>query len=109
MSIIQTDKIDFIGTDKASNSVILTISDHLDWNDSESHLLLLQEKLNSYLTFCESGEIYEVYPQARGNALIIEIVGEHPLSQEGSDFLEQVKEIIRENGNIELCFRHFTD
>ena len=65
MSVEQTDKIDFIGSDKESNSIILTISDHLDWEDSERHLLLLQEKLNNYLAFCESGEILEVYPQAK--------------------------------------------
>ena len=37
MSIEQTDVVDFIGTDKATGLVILTISDHLDWSDEHEH------------------------------------------------------------------------
>jgi len=104
MSIDQAGKIDFIGTDEKSNSVILTISDHLDWDDSENHLLLLQKKLNNYLTFCESGEIFEIYPNAKGKNLVIEIIGKQPLNQKGSDFLEEAKIIIKET-NIKLRFK----
>ena len=52
------------------------------WDDSE-HLLLLQEKLNSYLAFIESGEIYESYPRAMGRQLVIDLVLKHSPSVEG--------------------------
>lgn len=103
MSIVQTDKIDFIGTDDVSNTVVLTISDHLDWSDTHNHLVLLQEKLNSYLAFCESEQLLEKYPQAKGKRLVIQIVGKSPLPVEGQNFIDQAKEVIEEVG-IELQF-----
>ncbi|MBC6110685.1 DUF6572 domain-containing protein [Pedobacter fastidiosus] len=64
MSVIQVDKIDFIGIDGKTKKVALTISDHLDWDDEYYHLSVLQEKINAYLRFIESGEIYDVYPDS---------------------------------------------
>lgn len=53
MSIEETEVIDFIGIDKEQGEVSLTISDHLEWDDN--HLFILQKKLNSYISFIESG------------------------------------------------------
>lgn len=64
MSVENTQVIDLIGFEESTGKVILTIADHLPWDDSE-HLPLLQKKLISYLAFIESGEIYESYPRAR--------------------------------------------
>ncbi|WP_407059149.1 DUF6572 domain-containing protein [Ralstonia syzygii subsp. celebesensis] len=36
--------------------------------NSEEHLLLLQEKINCYLRFIESGEIYNSFPSAEGRS-----------------------------------------
>lgn len=107
MSVLQVNQIDFIGLDEISNAVVLTISDHLPWDENESHLLLLQEKLNCYIAFCESGEILESYPQSKGRDLIIEIISEHPLNQMGRNFLDKVRLII-EGAGIGLRYRHFT-
>jgi hypothetical protein len=42
MSIEQTDVVDFVGIDKKSGDALLTISDHLAWDqDEDEHLLLL--------------------------------------------------------------------
>src|SRR2546427_9504377 len=49
--------VDAIGVVKESGAVALTISNHVDWEDSRAHLLSLQEKLNRYLAFIESGEL----------------------------------------------------
>ena len=58
MSIEQSDKIDFISITK-SGKVQLTISDHLEWNNEEMHLLILQKKINAYLDFIQSEQIFE--------------------------------------------------
>lgn len=58
--------VDIISLDKQTGCVTLTISDHLDWTDTVQHERLLEEKLNKYLAFVESGEILERYPEARG-------------------------------------------
>ena len=51
---------------------MLAIADEKEWNDWE-HLLALQAKLNNYLAFIESGEIYTARPEARGLAIEISI------------------------------------
>ena len=61
--------IDVIGIDRQTGQVVLTISDHLDWSDSIAHQKILQEKLNRYLAFVESGEIMESYPDAKDRAV----------------------------------------
>ena len=45
MTIQETAQIDFIGLNDSTGEVVLTISDHLEWNNN--HLVLLQEKLNA--------------------------------------------------------------
>lgn len=64
MSIIDTNKIDGIGKSKNENKLALMIADHLDWVDELQHLTLLQEKINAYISFIESGQVFNLYPEA---------------------------------------------
>ena len=98
MSVDQPKIIDFIGVDKGSGETILTISDHLDWTNSHEHQLVLQDKINSYLAFIESGEIFEGYPGAKGRPVVIKIVFKHKPDQEGRRFLDRAKEVIERAG-----------
>lgn len=50
--------IDAISINQNADAV-LTISDHLLWGARNEHLVILQNKINVYLGFIESGEIYE--------------------------------------------------
>ena len=103
MSVEQVDTIDFIGVDRTTGKVVLTISDHLDWADSHFHLMKLQDKLNSYLRFCESGELYESYPDAKGRDVVLSIAAKHPFSSEGDAFFARAKVAIRRAGfSLEL-------
>ena len=102
MSLENTQVIDCIGFEAATGRVVLTIADHLPWNDHE-HLLLIQEKLNSYLAFIESGEIFESYPEAMGRQLVIDLVLQHWPSVEGLRHLELAKEQV-ENAGTELRY-----
>ncbi len=107
MSIEQTDTVDFIGVNEPENEVVLTISDHLEWGtDAGNHLLLLQDKINTYLSFIESGELLESYPDANGRKAVINIVGQYPLNQEAENFIGQVKPIVS-NAGMSLRFEEF--
>ena len=90
MAIDNISIIDFIGIDKKTNELILTISDHLDWDNTDTHLEILQAKLNAYLSFIESGEIYEHKKEAMGRKIIIEIVGKYNLPTEVISFYKNV-------------------
>ena len=92
MSVNQTDTIDVIST-TPDGKVVLTISDHHSW-DETWHFQLLQDKINAYLQFIESGQIFEDYPSAVGKELIIETVMKFEPSDEGTTFLEKAKGVI---------------
>lgn len=97
MSIEDTQIVDFISTDPISGDVVLTATDHLEWGDRH-HLMALQDKLNSYLAFIESGEVYESYPNAEGKKLRIEVICKCPPDEEGKSFLGRAGEVIGRAG-----------
>lgn len=97
MSVDQTKVVDFVGIDKKSGEVTLAISDHLEWAES-NHLYLLQEKINSYLSYIESGEILEKIPDAGNRRMVIEVHSKFEPDEEGLIFLSKVKSIIEEAG-----------
>ena len=103
MSIEESNVVDFVGVEKATGNVVLTISDHLDWSDTGKHIALLEDKLNAYLRFIESGEIHKEYPRSEGRQVIISIVGKYPVPVQCQKFLEEAKSIINGAG-IGLLF-----
>jgi hypothetical protein len=107
MSVEQTNVIDFISKDQDGN-VVLTISDHLEWDDQNEHLLVLQKKINAYLAFIESGEIDEQYPDAKTRKRVIKVVALYHPNEMGEKFLSQVKEIIEGAGfSFKFEQKHF--
>jgi hypothetical protein len=99
MTIEQAGTVDFIGTDITNNEVILTITDHLRWSvDSKNHLRLLQNKINTYLAFIESGELLQTYSDAAGRTVVILIVGQYSLNVDAENFIAQVKPVLIDAG-----------
>lgn len=96
MSIEQTSVIDAIGTNRTSGKVHLTVADHWEWNPE--HMLKVQEKLNTYLAFVESGEIYSTYPGAAGRDVVIDIILKHRPDNDAALFLEKVRSITEKVG-----------
>lgn len=106
MSVEDVNKIDSIGIPNGSpNAVSLAISDHLTWDlPIEDHLYKLQEKINTYISFIESGEIYEAFPESHSTTLkIIEIYFKYALPEQAMSFLEQVSDVLQ-SINIELKY-----
>jgi hypothetical protein len=101
VSIEQTNVVDAIGTDRADGTIVLTVSDHLAWDDG--HLATLQEKINTYLRFLESGEVYQAYPDAMGRAFAISIALLHRPTESGLAFLQRVGAVITSAG---FAFRY---
>src|SRR5262245_52077981 len=108
MSVEQPKVIDFIGIDNDSGGVVLTISDHLGWEKSEDHQVILQDKINSYLAFIESGEIHESYPDSKGRPVVINVVFKYRPDQAGRQFLARAKEVI-ESAGFDLRHEVFAD
>jgi hypothetical protein len=74
VSVEDTDSIDILSFGEQSGDVILTVTDHLDFCDSLRHQAILQAKLNAYLLFVESGEIFLSHPHARDRPIMISVI-----------------------------------
>lgn len=103
MSVVQTDVVDAIGVDAKTGDLVLTITDHLEWGGSNEHKFLLQEKINTYLSFVEGGEVLQVYPDAKDRSVVIDVVFEHDFNEAAEGFLSQVAEII---GNVGIRLKY---
>lgn len=109
MAIEKTNVIDAIGIDNSTGDLVLTIVDHLPWGENgEDHLINLQEKINTYLSFVESGELLEVYPIGKNKSVLIDVVIKYPLSLQAQEFFREVEKII-ENAGMKIQHRIFDD
>jgi hypothetical protein len=107
MTVEDIDKVDRMGIDRKTGDVHLLISDHLDWNENEGeHLLALQDKLNTYLEFVESGEIYAKYPRAAGRKIVFYVMAKFALSEEANKFYRLAEKAVQEYG-CALQFVHY--
>jgi len=66
MTVQDSGTVDWLGIEKGTGAVLMTIIDDLDWSEEHEHLLLLQEKINTYLAFFESGEVYQAVEENIG-------------------------------------------
>jgi Family of unknown function (DUF6572) len=98
MTIEDIDTIDSIGLDKKTGDVTLKIFDHLDWKNEVNHLQLLQSKLNTYLRFLESGEVYNAYKFAQGKNFLISIDFLVTPPANGIRFLDTAAHILADAG-----------
>jgi hypothetical protein len=102
MSVDQTEAIDSIYIDPKTDDVLLVIADHLEWTDddelSKEHMFLLQEKINSYLRFIESGEMHQRFPKTRGRESVIQVISKYPLSDEARRFCEKISSFLANAG-----------
>ena len=96
MPVDNLETIDIVSTAE-DGSTVLIISDHLDWRDGD-HLLTLQKKLNLYLRFIESGELFQRYPGAQGKKVGIEVVMLCEPDETAVEFLKRAGAIIEGAG-----------
>ncbi len=81
--------------------LILLLADDALWDAEEPHLALLQEKLNYYLFFIESGQSRKIYPDAEIASARIEIHFSEQPTPFAEFYLEDVKKLLAEQ-NIAL-------
>jgi len=102
MAVDDPDVIDIISV-APGGSVVLTISDHLDWIDSVGHQRILQAKINRYLAFVASGEILTSYPDAFGRPVVVEVVTQFEPDAQGRLFFQKVAAAIAQAGFAFEC------
>lgn len=90
MSVENANVVDVVSIDKSGN-VVLTVSDHLEWDDNNEHLLILQNKLNAYLGAIENGTLHESYPNAVGRKIVLNVRCKYFPNDDGKEFLSRTK------------------
>jgi hypothetical protein len=89
VTILDENKIDGIGKSISENKLALLIADHLDWENELQHLSLLQDKVNAYVSFIESGQVYSVYQDAKSaDGFIIDLRFKYKLTDNCNKLLE---------------------
>ncbi|EDZ46732.1 conserved hypothetical protein [Rhodobacterales bacterium Y4I] len=97
MSILDQNSIDIIQVDQAGQTTRLIIIDHLEWigrKPDDEHLWQLQEKVNDYLKYIESGQLDADYPDQMGNRVVIQVYGKFDRPPAAVAFYHQMKEIL---------------
>ena len=103
MAVDNPSVIDFIGI-TSENKISLTISDHLEWNNDNDHLFHLENKISSYLEIIDNNQIYDIYPNANGREIIIQIYFKYVPNKEGKLFLDKVADFFRSK-NLEFNYQ----
>ena len=98
MAVDDPKTIDFVSVTGDSGTTLLVVSDHLDWMDTLGHQEKLQAKLNAYLAFVESGEIFEKFPDAVGKPVEMRVIFLCPPDGAGAQFLGRAKDAIETAG-----------
>ena len=100
MSVVDTDSIDAIGMETEAKRVFLSIIDSLVWDHDDVHLFTLQEKINTYLYFIESGELAKALPDAAGFDIAIELILKHMPTEQAITFFDKTTQILLDKGII---------
>lgn len=95
MSICEFDVVDGAGVQ--NDSLILMITDHLDWIsiDEETHLNMLVKKVNAYLDFIEGKQYQNTYSNIAFKKFIIDVRCKYEMPAKCVRYLEKVNEKIK--------------
>lgn len=89
-------KIDAAGIDRTSSEIVLSLFDAWSWEDERSHLFRLQEKLNNYFAFVETGQVNELFPGEQTSGCRIDVWFAHQPPESALDFLSKADEAAQE-------------
>lgn len=103
MSVLDRETVDGMALDKDGRGIRLLIVDHLDWSNEYNHLLVLQEKINAYIAFCEEHQYNQIYKKILVEYAILEIHFKYEPTIKVMNFLEQVQRQVNEMGIAIEC------
>jgi hypothetical protein len=98
MTIEEKGIVDFIEINHERGVANLVISDHLAWEEVNRHLLLVQEKINEYLSFIESGNLFEARADLRALRLVIKLTALFLPPPEARTFYDELQRTLASYG-----------
>lgn len=98
MGIQDSNKVDAVGFEMGTDTVVLTILDALDWDDAGYHIEKLEEKFDSYIHYISSGQLLSDFPSARNKSIRIDLISMHEIPLAGQTFLDAIVQSLSEMG-----------
>lgn len=104
MAIDNTNVIDGMAIDRENTALRLLLTDHLQWVESadtiseHDHLLMLQEKVNAYISYIETEQFKIKYPDVDFKMAIIDIRFKYDITENCEKFLQAVQDQIGQYG-----------
>ncbi len=102
MRLADPDTVDYLGVEKATGYIVLTLIDDCNWENEHQHLKMLQTKINRYFDFIDSGEVFAEADKVLGREfdrhtpVKLSILAQFEPVGEGLQFLEHVKNAAQE-------------
>lgn len=100
MAVDDPSVIDVIGRDPQTGRVVLTVSDHLPWDDLEAHQQVLVRKVAAYLDFVRSGQLEEMRPGSSERGIEIGLVFEHEPPAQAEPVLAAINSRLQDEGLV---------
>jgi hypothetical protein len=89
-----TNVIDAVAHNEEEDSYSLIIVGTPEWQKAPKRLLLLQEKVNSYLGFITDGQMKSFFPQSAGKPVKIELHCDRPIDAELTIFTDRMNQAL---------------
>ncbi len=103
MSISETNSVDIMVTTK-TGEVLLVVADHLEWDNEEEHLALLQKKLNTYIHVLKSGSIFQGHEELRGKKFVIQVDFRCAPTPGAIAYIDRIRPIVKSYGYEDLRY-----
>ena len=98
LSVVDNKTVDGVALTDDKKGIILLITDHLEWKDEYQHLIMLQAKINAYISFLEEKQYEDIYQDVSIMYGIIEIYFLYCLTKNAEKFLHSVNNQLNELG-----------
>lgn len=107
MAVTDQNIIDGIAFDEENEALILEIYDHLNFEGKFEfdHLVILQDKLNTYLWYVNSNQYEEVYPNKSFKKFIINIHFKFNITENCQKYIEQ-SNLKLKSSNVQIISYH---
>ena len=108
MSIVDQNMIDGLAQVEKTGDLIVLIIDHLSW-DTPQHKKLLENKIDTALSFVQSGEIFKKYPDAKQKfedkqiKIIFQVVLKYPPTSEADENFKLIYRLLQSVGITLEC------
>jgi hypothetical protein len=110
MSVMTKDTIDGMGMTKDETGLVLLIGDHLGWEDEQTHLRLLRDKISSYMSFLQSGGYKRICSVKSIRSYIIEVHFSNEVPRSADLQLQDVQDACaREDISLRYCISQKAD